>query len=765
MLEREISSTPSEMPMKDQKLFAYIEGKSELCKSYDYRSADGFSSYVGDDFPLYNKLPAGVAIPENTDGRVRGTDDTKKPTYSSYKSRDVFETIEKYLPYLLRSLGQSKELISIIPNKPNDEKQARKEARALNFMVLKSNKYYSQLHDFLKNFFIYRNAYMEVDVVQKMEVTSNMDLFPPEIVEQMEQNNAFTIINKKERTQGIAVEFIERKSIKELMIRCIPNERMRIDNEHDEVNLDNCKFVEHTETLTRSDLRSMGYSDEFVDYSGQTSQHSDEQDINFEPEKLERDSFTGDFVGDYEQYTEDDNALSPVTVKKTFCRYDYDQDGFTELIKVVRTDWKILEVKIVNMIPYISAAAIMIPNEHVGMSMAETLKPIEAVNDNLFRRMFNNIHRSGISRKYINMDAMTHGDTLDAMVNSESQVVPINTWGGKITDVIYSDPVQPITQEISAVIGLMKEIVASRSGVNAQDSPDPQTLQRSTQGAYMEARDDSMERPGALIRTVAEVAIKPLFVKVHYLLRRNPELLTMVRNAGMWEEADPSTWPDRKDMMVSVGLAQLNRQQLQAFLFNFFNIMKELPDTLVNEEKIFNALSDYLHSGGVEDSTEYIINPENEEEKPPPPEPDPQTLLIAAQTELVKKQAESEPARLQLEEARQQREEKEANEKVRLENLKREDLKEEKEDKLELEREKLAQTERQNDLKETELDYKYAIDKEKNRLLEDKQDGEHIKIPEEIEKIESEVDKLQAEIDNIDKETSLMTKETETTNE
>lgn len=754
----------ADMNAKDQRLMSFIKSKAELSKTYDYRSADGFSAYVGDDFPLYSKLPVGVAIPDDTDGRVRGTDEVVRPTYSSYKSRDVFETIEKYMPYIMRPLGQSKHLIEIIPNSPEDQIQARKESRALNFMVLKSEKYYQAFHDFVKNFLIYRNAYLEVYVDKKVVVEMHMDLVMPEVHERMKKDNNINILNTRERSQGIAIEYTERKIVEELVIRCIPNERMFIDNNHDEPGLDKCKFIVHKETVTRSDLRAMGYSDDFVDYGGQTDD-AGSQDVDFSPEKLERDTFTGDYTNDEMQYDEENDALTPVDIWKVVALYDYDDDGYAELNRIIMTDWKILDVKIINMVPYVSAAAIMIPNEHKGMSMAETIKPIESVNDNLYRRMFNNIHRAGISRKYINMDAMTHGDTLDALVNSESQVVPINTWGGKITDVIYSDPVQPVSQEIASIIQMMKDTVSARSGVNPDDEIDPATLQRSTQQTFQNASNDSKERPGLLIRNIAEIALRPLFVKVHYLLRRHPELLTIVRNGGMWENIDPSTWPERKKMMATVGMAQLNPVQLQTFLFNFFTIMKELPDALVNKDKIFNLLSDYLHSGGIEDASEYLIDPENEAEQPPPPPPDPQAELISAQTGLVKKQTEAEDKRIELENQRQIFEKENNQEKINLEASKLEADREDKEEKIAIEKDKLVELRRGNDLKELELDYRYEIDKDRVRLDEDKQISQETKIPEEINEIEAEIDKLEAETDKIKEETKHVGEEMETTNE
>jgi len=137
-------------------------------------------------------------------------------------------------------------------------------------------------------------------------------------------------------------------------------------------------------------------------------------------------------------------------------------------------------------------------------------------------------------------------------------------------------------------------------------------------------------------------------LKIHALLTRHQDKAYQMKQQGEWIQVDPTSWRERDDMTVTVGLGSGNKQAQTMGLEKVIGMQRQdqmAPGgaRLVSETNAYNARAKFVEAVGLHNPENFFTDP-GKLGPPPPPQPDP---MVEVQKEF--NQVEREKAKLKYE--------------------------------------------------------------------------------------------------------------------
>lgn len=546
--------------------------------------------------------------------------------YSKIVTREVLEAIEWAKPHILKVFTSGDRVVEFMPVNEQDVELAKQETDVINHILLKKNdgymSFYSWITDALMNPVGYIKLMIEdVDttITEPYEGVNELELMLL-----LEDEDVELIGSEEYKEMGEMLYNIKlRRTIREkaLILDPVPPEQCLIDSAHRKLNLDEADFVCHRVQRTFTYLVEQGYDSE------ELREASADEGFQWNDEKVNRNYHEDeDILSD----DDDDESMKQYWVHECYVRMDVDGDGLAERRKIVMVGNKIFENEEIDYQPIVSLATIPIPHKHPAMSLAETVMDLQLISSTLTRQLLDNIYKQNIRRKYVSEAAITDdGGTLDDLADNESEVIRVARSGE-----IEPEQVQPIIGEILSVIQHVGDHTQKRTGVAPQLSLDPNVLQQSTAGAFMGALDQASQRIEMYTRTMAETGFKWLMVKAHQLTRTYMDKPLTLELRGEWIDADPSSWRDRKDVSVNVGLGFNKKEMKIQLLSELLNIQKEaIGFGMADAEKIYNTLEQMVDAAGLGSVNRFFIDPKDMQPQPQEPSIEEKMLEMQAQIE------------------------------------------------------------------------------------------------------------------------------------
>jgi hypothetical protein len=558
--------------------------------------------------------------------------------YSKYVSREVLQIVEWALPALLRVFTGGVKAVEFKPSGPQDEQQAKHETDIVNYWFYDGNEESSgflTLYTFIKDILLYPNGYVRVSVeedtrqdVEQFEglTTEQLDALD----ERMDDVTSYEI-DKRYTAGGVIFHDITvttEKISKRIVVQPIAPDSCIIAHDHHMLDVDKAAFTCVREQKTRSQLREEGYS------AAELENLNERDNDTWNSENVNRHFYVD------EQPHEGDDAFDTEAdekfwVHECYMRVDYDEDGISELRRVVMAGTQILENEPIDFNPVVAASAIHVTHKHIGMGYAEIVADLQELMSTLIRQLLDNIYKQNVQRRFINESALlSDNSTMDQLLDGRSENIIVR---GDPNMAVSQEQGTPIVAEIGAVIQQFGEQPQLRTGVAPQLSLDPSVLEKSTMGAFMGALDQASQRLELLARMFAETALKKVFQKIHYLLRTYFNESQQVQIGGKWVETNPSKWRRRSNMSVNVGLGFNNKQAMLGLLAQLLSIQKEaLANGLADPAKIYATLEKMIEHANIGHVGTYFNDPTVPEFKAPPAAPDPQMLLAQAQADALR---------------------------------------------------------------------------------------------------------------------------------
>lgn len=564
---------------------------------------------------------------------------TERDGYSKYVSREVFEAIEWGLPALIRVFMGGKKAVEFRASGAQDVNQAELETDVVNYWFYDGNEDTSGfmiLYSWLKDVLMYPNGYVSVAMTEDDDTDTQVFAYlPKEAADAIQaqigevDDTAEFDLQECEKTrhqsdiQLYDLHVMTTQVKRRIEVTPMPPDHVLIEHGYTNLDIDKANFVCVREKKTRSDLLIEGYEDDDLQDLGP------DDDDTWNDEEVNR-LFYEDESPDDDDGEFDLPADEVFWVHTCYMRIDLDEDGISELRKVVMVGCKVLEKEEIDYQPIVSATAILMPHKHIGMSYAEAVSDLQELMSTLTRQMLDSIYKHNVPRKYVNSKwLLADNATMDQLLDAESEVV---IGRGVPAENVFHEPIQSILGDIVPAIQTVNDRVPKRTGVAPEITLDPEVLKDSTMGAFVGAMEQASQRLELLARLLAETGLKKVMQKIHYLLRTYFTDRDEVEINGSFIQVNPSTWKKRSNMKVNVGLGYNNKQVMITLCMSLLQVQREaMAAGLADQKVIFNTFKQLVEAMNVGHVDSYFIDPNNPNWKPPEPQKD--AAMISAESQ------------------------------------------------------------------------------------------------------------------------------------
>ena len=590
-------------------------------------------------------------------GRKNGNEEEGR---SQVISTDVWDAINGMLPSLLKPFTSTDEYVQFDPVDAKDVDGAEQETDYLNFIVAQKNNGYMLFYNWFMDALLNKYGIVEYlwdenetysqekytgltdeelamlmqnDGVTMEEQSSYPDEFTmrrmPPPPQQMPQDPSQQIDPSQQMPQqepeipmAHDVTVRVRKSKGQAKIYNIPPEELVFNADLSTQSIKDARFVQREVYKTISAIREMGYEidDDIADDSEDFTTYS-ERSNRFDNYKPKQDVNT------------DEGPNRLILFKVAHCLYDLNDDGISELLRIVRVGDTILEMEEVEEIPYSVIHCHILPHKFAGVASADVVVPIQDLKTTLWRQALDNVYGINSNRVFVSNKV----DLDDMLSNPLGGIVRVDsdTAHGHVTPA----PITPIIGVLQPMIEYADSVKENRTGFTRYSSGmDANSLNKTATGVtkIMEAAAQRME---LMARTFAETGIKDLMLGLHGLIKRNSVKEDVFRLRNKWVNVDPRQWRTRTDMTVSVGLGTGDRQQqIQQMQMLGMAQEKVVSLGLADRKTMYNTLRRGVEAMGYKDVSQFFIEPEDG--KMPPPQPDPKEANAKAELELKKVSAQ-----------------------------------------------------------------------------------------------------------------------------
>lgn len=589
---------------------------------------------------------------------------------SAFVSSDAADAVEAMLPDIMDVFTGGEDILEFSPIGPDDEPAAKQETQVVSHVFWHLNPGFETLYTWTKEGMIQQNAYVWRGWVEKERVTfeeyegltvdgllSVLDGLEGEY--ELQEQSGFEIVQDPETGAEMLVPEVDEqgqpaeasvkikcvKADKEYVIEPFPQEDYFGTPRWGRLGLEGipCCGRRHRDKRVE-DFVALGFDRESVEALGKSEGDDEASSARHHTRDLDESEANDETIEVYEAYL----------------NVDMDDDGILELVRVWCSNdgtqilkWKDGSdaVDPVGSIPINALTPYIMPHRHIGRSVVEQVDDIQRVNSVLMRHMLDSTYMTNHPRPYF--DENSAGEhTFDDLVQP-TPGAPVRTGGAEIA--WHAPP--PVAGAVLPLLEKFDAMKEARVGATRYNQGlDANSLNKTASG-ISQIMNASQKKTKLIARTIAETALKELFVGIHRDLRAGPMKALAIKLAGQWTEVDPTSWRERSDMVVNVGMGRGDRDEVRMGLTMLGQVQEKLVGTgMVSPKNIYNSIVRALETFGITNPDPFITDPDTIPPKPPePPQPDP--IMISAQAQAQKVQTDAQIAiqRLQMEAAEAER--------------------------------------------------------------------------------------------------------------
>ena len=567
---------------------------------------------------------------------------------SEIVTTDVRDTVEYIMPSLMRIFTTHNNIAEFEPQGPEDEQMAQQATDYCNYVFTRQNNGFKVLYDAFKDALIsktgiikhyweqkedvHTETYTNLTEIEYQSILANDDFDVIEhtaTVESKEVVDDFgNLIAPKVETHDVVAKC--HKGYGQVKVVSVPPEEFLVSRRA--TSLEDADFVCHRVKKSVSDLIKEGYDPKLV-YDLPSYQQS-EAELN--EERLARFSYDDDSVPP----SQGDGATKKVWVDECYMRVDFDGDGIAELRKITKSGQYILDNEEIEMIPFSAICPLPIPHKFYGMSIADTVKDIQLIKSTIMRNLLDNMYLTNNARY-----AVLAGQVeLDDLLTSRPGGIVRMRAPGAVT-ALPTPQIQPYAFQMVQYLDNIRE---ERSGVSKMTqglNPDVLTSHVTT-GAVSAATESAMQRVELIARIFAETGIKDLFTNIYALVQKYEDRKKMFYLNNKFVPIDVSRWKDKLNCVVNVGIGSGSQQTKMQTMSSIMTILGTLVqngglDTLVTNQNLYNAISEYIAQAGYKNTDQFVSNPSMMPPKQKTPTVEEQVKIQKAQIELQKLQLQT----------------------------------------------------------------------------------------------------------------------------
>ena len=555
---------------------------------------------------------------------------------SEYVSTDVRDAVLHIMPSLMRTFFSTKKIVEFIPKNAEDIPLANQQTDYINYIFAQKNPGFNILYSTFKDALIRKTGFVKAYYDQSIDSTTHeyknlsyeqyVSMMMDEDIEVIEDSPTYvenTVTNElgEEETNQVVESYDLKvrkiKSYDKVCVESVPPEEILISR--NARSLKDSSYVAHRRIVSVSDLVAMGYEKEEIEMYGNYG-----NDVSNEDEQRARNP-----LHQLNDVDRSDTAGQEILYIEHYIRYDKDQDGINELIKVctVGDGLEIINCEAWDDLPIVMFCPDPEPHTAIGSCPADYLKPIQDVKSQIVRDSLDSLGHSifprmGVVEGQVNID--------DVLNNDIGQPIRMRQAGA----------VQPFSvpfagKEAFPFLQYLDEQKENRTGVSkASMGLNADALQSSTKAAVSSTMSAAQGRIELICRHFAE-GMKDLFSLINNLTIKNQDKAEVIRLNNEFVEVDPRYWDTDKDLLCNVGISKSSDDDKMAILTQLSakqeQILQSLgpQNPLVSLQQYANTMIKMIELAGFKDSSQFVNS-----EVPPMPQPDPSQEKPSAEEQL-----------------------------------------------------------------------------------------------------------------------------------
>jgi len=540
---------------------------------------------------------------------------------STATSTDVADAIETILPDLVE-IFTSEDVVAFQPKGEEDEEAAEQETDYLNHVFFNENNGFLILYSFIKDALQVKTGVTKCSVEEYDDSEDFEGKSPEEAVAALTKHGEALkkpVLSEEDDTWSYT---IEQKGKRACIVSVAPED---FTVSRDTVELRNTPYCAMRARKRVYELIADGYDRKKVESLpsyGYAANGDEERARDTAGESDEAVAGTGDrrIVEVGEHYVRQANGkyirvLTGQGEKVLLDREEVARHGFSAGT------------------PYI------VPHRFYGESISDKLMEIQRIRTALTRMALDSGYFALNGRSYINMDKVNEWTVSDLLNNAPNMPVRGNGDGAVVPLASAS-----LSFDAFGALEYFSTQSEQRTGIvrNAQGL-NPDTLHDTAKGA-MALMTAAQKRVRLIARILAETGIKDMMLTLHAFIRETASGPSKVRLRNKWVEIDPTTWGNRSDMTIEIGMGASGKEAQAMMLQEGLAVMERIAagqggpnGPVVTWEGIYKMTERYLVRGlGFKSADGYLTDPANAE--PQEPQPDPAMLEMQAKQQ----QAEAE---------------------------------------------------------------------------------------------------------------------------
>jgi hypothetical protein len=540
-------------------------------------------------------------------------DGTEVEGRSQVTSTDVADCIEWLMPSVMKAFLGSEDSVSFDPVSPEDEEQAELETQYVYDVLMKKNDGFVILHQMVKDALLQNNGICKIYYTkeEKIETKAYSGLTQEQlnllISEQVNPQNDVEILSLQENTTQFGtfydIKFKKICSYGKINVEAIPLENIKLNSDHNSINLSNARFVCHEMIKTYSDLIESGFDPKLIE---QLPLSSGRQNYFRQQSQNEAILSTRSSV---------DITMQEYDIQESYLYMDYNNDGIAEYVKITTagegTPSHVLSIEdLPDGSPWISCTGILMSHKFRGLSIYDRIKEIQDQSTAVLRSTLDNFYLQNNQEK----------EVVEALVVDMDEVL-MSTPGGikrvKQAGAINPIPVQAFTDSPILLMRYLAEMKAGRTGVSADGPSAPQNIgdRVGSQGvAQLITAKEALS--GLIISVLAETGLKPIYLKIRNLAHNHIDTIEDYKFKGRWVQVNPSEWQPRLLTTVKVGLGAGNTEAKLAAITQIQGIQAQLaasPFTyMLDDVRIYNTINEFCKLSGLHSAYKYVLDPQSE---------------------------------------------------------------------------------------------------------------------------------------------------------
>lgn len=568
-----------------------------LCDQQITTAAGWYSGELADERATAMDLYLGEPQGDEVEGR------------SSVRTREVLDTVESVLPSLIRIFADAENICTFEPVGPEDEDAAEQETEIIQNAFWKSNRGFHNLYSFLKDGLLSKVGVLKVwwDPTETKKREEYAGLSDWELASLFNDPSVeIEVIEHEQQEDGThdVVVMAERKKGR-IAIEPCPPEEFGVDRDARTIYPDDLTFVYHRSRKTKSELIEMGFDRKDVE----TLPSSD--DVETE-ERLARRHLDDE----QEFYRSGEHwSMHRVWVSECYINVDRDGDGLAERLKVTlsgaesgySSGSKLLDIEEVDRVPFVTWCPVLLTHKFYGLSLADLVTDIQVIKTAIVRQMLDSTYLATNGRTAVNEQV-----EIDDLLTSRPGGVVRTRGIDPPQNHIFPIPQQPVPTQTFDMLAYLDDMRQRRTGTGDEMTAlDANSLANINTGVAALAYDALRSRIELIARIAAEVGLRPLFLRMHELLRKHQDKAMVERVRGEWTQVEPTHWREREDMTVSVGLGRVSRERRLVALSDVLEKQAAAVaggglNVLLTPQHMAAAANDYTRELGLEESKYWI---------------------------------------------------------------------------------------------------------------------------------------------------------------